>query len=238
MEPEETLFLRGRLRVYQYERGFRFGIDSVLLANFIELRFRDRALEIGAGCGLISFIAKVRFPYAKIYLLEKDPLYTKALKRGILANEFYQELFPIQGEALKLPFKGNYFDVVYLNPPYFKTASGRKSPYKLKELAKREEVFCLESALQEASHVLKNGGRFYIIFTAHRLAELIQLLLKAKLEPKVLRMVHSYPGGEAKRILIKAIKGAKSEIRILPPLYIYQKKGGNYSPEVKNFLEP
>ncbi|MCS7150473.1 MAG: methyltransferase [Caldimicrobium sp.] len=237
MLPLETPFLRGKIKVFQYEKGYRFGIDSVILANFIELKPKEKSLEIGAGCGLISFIGALRFPQAKIYLLEKDPLYLRALTMGISANRLERALFPLKGDAHELPFRGNSLDVVFLNPPYFKRESGRQSPNDLKESARRESNFDLKRCLREIASVLKKGGRLYIIFTAFRTTELIDLLIEAKLEPKVLRMVHSYPEAEAKMILIKALKGAKSGVRILPPLFIYQSKGGDYTPELKEWLE-
>jgi tRNA1Val (adenine37-N6)-methyltransferase len=38
MTIKETPFLQGKLLVFQPDKGYRFGIDSVLLANFVELR--------------------------------------------------------------------------------------------------------------------------------------------------------------------------------------------------------
>ncbi len=67
---EETPFLRGRLTIFQPKKGFRFGIDSVILANFLSLKPGERIAELCAGCGVISFLALLKFPKIKIYLLE------------------------------------------------------------------------------------------------------------------------------------------------------------------------
>ena len=48
--------LGGRIKVVQPRRGYRFSIDSVLLARFVRVGARDRVLELGAGCGVISLI--------------------------------------------------------------------------------------------------------------------------------------------------------------------------------------
>lgn len=233
---EETPFLKGRLKIFQPKRGFRFGIDSVLLANFITLKPGERIAELCAGTGVISFIALLRYPRAKIYLLEIEDLYLKALTLGIAKNSFEKRALVIKGDALKPPFRPGFFDVIFSNPPYFKRESGRKSPLEMENIARREEKFDLKAFLKAVSFLLKNSGRFYLIFTAFRFAELIYSLKEVKLEPKVIRLVHSYPKDEARLVLVKAIKGAREETRLLPPLFIYKDKGKNYSEEVAKYL--
>lgn len=235
---EETLFLGGTLRVFQPKRGFRFSIDSVLLAHFVELKKEEKALEIGAGTGVIGFILLKRYPNNKLFFLEIEPLYIEALSRGVKANLLEERAYILKGNALFPPFKREVFDVILANPPYFKKESGRKSREAIENLARREEVFKLESFLKACANLLKNKGRLYLIFTAFRLGELIYTLKTFQLEPKRLRLIHPYPGEEANLLLLKAMKGAKEGIRILPPLYIYQGKGKDYTTEVKNYLQP
>lgn len=235
---EETPFLKGTLKVFQPRKGYRFSLDSVLLANFIELKKKEKVLEIGAGTGIISFILLKKYLLNMIYLLEIEPIFLKALRLGVKANFLENRALLIKGDALRTPFRREYFDVIYSNPPYFKKESGRESPFYLENLARREENFSLPLFLKNCASLLKNKGRFYLIFTASRLAELITTLKSVQLEPKVVRLVHPYPGKEANLVLIKALKGAREEIRVLPPLYIYLGKGKSYTEEVKNFLEP
>lgn len=235
-ELEEVPFFRGKLVVYQPKKGFRFGIDSLLLADFLELKRGERVLEIGAGTGIISFTLLLRFPHSKIYLLEIDPLCVSAISCGISANSFEERAFLIRGDALKAPFKSGVWDVIFANPPYFKEGTGRASPKELRNLARRERTLNLDSLLETCSKLLKNGGRLYLIFTALRFAELIYKLKTFQLEPKVIRLVHSYPEERAKLVLIKAIKGAKEEVLVERPLYIYETKGGDYSEEVRKIL--
>ncbi len=142
----------------------------------------------------------------------------------------------IKGNVLNPPLRRGLFEVIFSNPPYFKKESGRESPFERENLARREKIFDLKVFLKAVSSLLKNGGRFYLVFTAFRTAELIYSLKEVKLEPKVMRFVHSYPGDPARLVLIKAIKSAREETRILPPLYIYRGKGEDYSEEVKGYL--
>lgn len=235
---EETLFLSGTLRIFQPRKGFRFGIDSVLLGHFVELKRDEKALEIGAGTGIIGFILLKRYPQNKLYFLEIEGIFLSALRKGVKANFLEERAYILRGNALSPPFKREVFDVILANPPYFKKESGRKSSEPLENRARREEVFKLDLFLRVCADLLKNKGRLYLIFTASRLGELIFSLKSVNLEPKVLRLVHPYPGEEANLLLVKAIKRSKEGMRILPPLFIYQGKGKDYSPEVKKYLQP
>ena len=236
MQLIPTPFLEGSIIVYQPKRGFRFGIDSILLAHFLNLKPQDLVLEVGAGSGIISLIALKRFPKAKIFALELESIFIECLKRNILENKLQEKLFIIKGDIKTSLFKSGIFDVIFSNPPYFKSKSGRKSPYEIENIARRDVKFELDEFLKKVSSLLKNKGKFYLVFTALRLAELIYLLKKNKLEPKLLRLVYSYPGSEAKLVLLLAVKNAKEEIRIFSPLYIYDSPKGNYTEEVKNML--
>lgn len=232
-----TPFLEGSLTVYQPEKGFRFSIDSVLLAHFLTLKPKELILEVGAGSGIISLIALKRFPKCKIFALELENLFVECLKKNVSENKLENKLFTIKGDIKNPPFKRECFDVIFSNPPYFKSEAGRKSPYEIENIARRDENFDLNEFLKNVSSLLKNRGRFYLIFTALRLAELIYLLKKNRLEPKLLRLVYSYPGSEARLVLLSAVKSAGEELRTLPPLYIYDSPKGNYTEEVKNFLK-
>ena len=236
MQLIPTPFLEGSIIVYQPKKGFRFGIDSILLAHFLNLKPQDLVLEVGAGSGIISLIALKRFPKAKIFALELESIFIECLKRNILENKLQEKLFIIKGDIKTPLFKSGIFDVIFSNPPYFKSKSGRKSPYEIENIARRDIEFELDEFLKKVSSLLKIKGKFYLVFTALRLAELIYLLKKNKLEPKLLRLVYSYPGSEAKLVLLLAVKNAKEEIRIFSPLYIYDSPKGNYTEEVKNML--
>ncbi len=237
MTIKETPFLQGKLTVFQLNEGYRFGIDSVLLANFVELRKGEMALEVGACQGIVSFILALRYPYAKVFALEKETLYVECLRRGIEANALQDRIFPILGDFKQTCFKPNSLDVILANPPYFEMGRGRRSPNALKESARRDDALSLKELLKGAKALLKTKGRLYLIFTAFRSAELINLLYQHSLTPKTMRFVHSYPGDRARLILICAQKSAGEEVVVLPPLFIYKERKGDYTEEVKAWLK-
>ncbi len=232
-----TEFFRGKLKVYQPQRGYRFGIDSVLLGFFVNLKYGEKVLELCSGSGIVSLILLKRFPKARIFATEIDEVMMECLKRNVVENHFEKRLFPLKTEFEEVPFKKGVFDVIFANPPYFKPGCGRRSPDYREDIARRGKKFELNNFLRLCAELLKNRGSLYLVFTAFRLAELFFLLKKYHLEPKVLRLVYSYPGDQARMMLVKAVKSAGEEIRILPPLFIYKGKKQDYTEEVLNMLQ-
>jgi tRNA1Val (adenine37-N6)-methyltransferase len=80
--------------------------------------------------------------------------------------------------------------------------------------------------------MLKSGGRFYVVYLAERLAELLAGMASFNLEPKRLRFVHSREGQPARLILLESRKNGRPGIKVEPPLVVYQGAGRAYSDEV------
>ena len=51
----ENSFLDGKLNILQPKKGFRAGLDSVLLAASVNAESGEKVLEIGAGVGTVLF---------------------------------------------------------------------------------------------------------------------------------------------------------------------------------------
>ncbi len=80
---EETLdeILDGHLRVFQKKKGYRFSLDSILLAHFVSLKPRTCAIDLGCGSGIILLILAKRFPCVNYTGLEiQENLATLAQK--------------------------------------------------------------------------------------------------------------------------------------------------------------
>ena len=55
----DSLF-EGQLSLYQCTPGYRFSIDSVLLAHFAKVSAGEKVLDLGTGCGVIGLIMLYR----------------------------------------------------------------------------------------------------------------------------------------------------------------------------------
>ncbi len=226
------------LVVYQPQKGYRFSIDAFLLADFVRLKPRERALELGAGCGIVSLFLAKRFPETLFVALEIQERLLRCLALNIYQNRLQKRVLAVRGDLRTPPFRAGTFDVVFTNPPFYPVGRGRLSPLEEERLARHEILATLPEITKTASLLLKNRGRFVIIYPASRLVELFAHLEKVRLQPKVLQVIYSYPGDEGRLVRVEAVKGAGKELKIRPPFFIYQHPGGPYTPEAEGLFAP
>ena len=58
-----------------------------------------------------------------------------------------------------------------------------------------------------------------------RLAEIMSLMMKYKLEPKRMRLVYPFVDKESNMVLIEGLAGGNSRITVEKPLIVYEKPG-------------
>ena len=224
------------LKIIQNEKGFCFGIDSVLLADYAKNIKKDAiAVDIGTGTGIISLLLCKKTNLKKIYGIEIQKEVADMAKRSVSLNELQNkiEILNINVKNVCNILEKNIFDVVITNPPYKKNNTGLKSIDK-RQLISRHEVECtLDDIVQNAGKLLKSLGEFYMIHRAERIVDIMCTLRKYKLEPKNIRFVHSKINEPPTLILIKSKKNAKEFLKIDKPLIIY-KENGEYTDEILN----
>ena len=232
-ETLESLF-GGRLQILQKKKGYRYTIDSVLLAHFVEPKKGERILELGAGSGVISLLLAFRNPGVRVTGLELQADLADMAGRSISMNCLEGRVNIIQGDVRNTAelLESRSQDVVVFNPPYRKMGSGKLNPGREKALARHEIAGSIADFLRAASYALEPGGRVCLIYPCTRMVEAIHRMRVEKMEPKRLRMVHSRPGSMGDFILVEGMKGGGEELAVLPPLFIY-KEGEGYSEELE-----
>ena len=123
------------------------------------------------------------------------------------------------------------FDVIVANPPYTSAGTGRKSPFPERHIARQSQTAPISTWLGLTA-LLKNKGRYFLIFPASRAAELMPLLRMHDLEPKRIRFVHPFLHKPASLVLVEAMRSAGIGLDVLPPLIVHEQNGG-YTEEVK-----
>jgi tRNA1Val (adenine37-N6)-methyltransferase len=220
------------LRIIQSVRGFRHSMDALLLAHFAAPRPADRVLDLGCGNGAIGLLLAHRHPQIRVVGLEIQPALASRALRGAELNRLQDRVEIVDGdlrrvEALLPPAA---FDLVLCNPPYREIGRGRLSPDPETRQAKHEVSATLPEIIAAIRYALAPKGRACLIYHASRLADLLTRLRVERLEPKLLRPVHSFPGADAELILVEARREGRPGLRMLAPLFVYQTRGGTLSP--------
>jgi len=219
------------IKVYQHRRGYRFSMDAVLLSAFVDLKRAGRIADLGAGSGVVGLLLARRYPEARVVLVElQEGLYRLALK-NINVNGLDGRVEARKADIRGLPVGLAGFDLVVSNPPFRKPGTGKLSPGDERAAARHELELTLPELARAASRMLKQRGRFCVIYHPERLVELIDEMRAAGLEPKRLRLVHGGAGSAAKMALLEAVKGGRGGLKIEAPLFVYR-EDGSYSDEV------
>jgi tRNA1Val (adenine37-N6)-methyltransferase len=169
--------------------------------------------------------------------LEIQPEMAERAARSAALNDLTGRVAIVQGDvrAARRLFPAGRFDVAVANPPYRRLASGRINPNGEKRVARHEIKAKLRDFLRAGAYLLRRGGRISVVYPAARMADLIHALREERLEPKRVRVVHSFAGGDASLILAEGVKGGGSEMKILPPLVVYSKER-EYTAEMSAIL--
>ncbi len=231
----DSISLRGAgiVSITQQKKGFRFTLDSLLLADFCCIKPRDRVLEPGAGTGVISLLLARKFPKARFLADEVEPGAYELLLRNIEDNGLTTNIVPINADLRNLSstISPRSFNVIVANPPYTKAGAGRTSPFPDRHLARQGQTATIDTWL-DLKDQLKDKGRYFLVFPASRAAELLALLRTRDLEPKRLRFVHPHVHKPASLVLVEAMRSAGVGLDVLPPLIVHEQDGG-YTEEVR-----
>lgn len=227
----------GRIQIRQPKNGYRFSIDSVLLAAHVDIGSEDRVLDLGTGCGVIPLILAHRYPQNRFYGIEIQEPLLKAAQDNVVSNRMQDtvDIFQMDIKAVNRKSIREPIHVVVTNPPYRSIGSGRINPDSQRAVARHEIKVKLADIIQAADRMLELTGRLIMVYPSQRLGELLTMMQTSRMEPKYLRMIHSRRTSEANRVLVLGIKGARPGLKIAPPLFVYD-ADGNYTREVQTML--
>ena len=213
-------------------------MDSILLGRFVRVRKRDRVLELGAGCGVISVMIAALWLPREVVAVEIQPDLAAIAERNAALNQL-DSIRVISADLRARRIEGlapASFDVVVANPPYRALGSGRRSPNPGRRVAREERAATLADFVAAAKRFAANGAKVAFVFDASRSAELLRCLAADSLEPKRIRFVHPRADAPAATILVEARKDGGIEAAIEPPLMLYDRPGV-YSDEARALMQ-
>ena len=231
-------FLDGRLSVFQPKKGFRAGIDSVLLAAAVHPGAVS-ILEMGAGAGVAACCLLADLARATLTLAERDPHMISLAKRNIQHNGFCDRAIPVQldvtarGSVRKAAgIKRDFYDSVIANPPFFQTGSSVPAPLPMRAGARQMPAADLEKWIRTAAASARPGGEAIFVHTARALPGLLAGF-EGRFGNLAILPIVSRPGEPANRILIRGIKGSKAPPSLLSPLVLHPRTGNRFLPGAK-----
>ncbi len=230
--------LWGQLKILQKKRGYRFSIDSLLLTHFVQLKGDDSVIDLGTGSGVILLVLSHRFHCGKMVGVEIQDELADMARRSVKMNNLESRIEIVSGDIGEVEslFVPQSFSAVVFNPPYRRLNSGRINPDPEKAVARHEIKGTIRDFLLSAKYLVKEAGSVYLIYPAVRMVELLFRMRTCGIEPKRLRMVYSSCFSEGEFLLVEGKKGGGEELKVLPPLFIYQENDG-YTEEMETIFK-
>ncbi|MGD9901555.1 MAG: tRNA1(Val) (adenine(37)-N6)-methyltransferase [Spirochaetales bacterium] len=222
------------LKIIQDKTKYCFTSDAVLLSNFAKANSSDTVVDLCTGSGIIATLMYAKNNPKKVYGIELQKyLFDLAVKSAKL-NGLDDKITFINSQiqdATKY-IKAGSVSVVTVNPPYEKVDGHYLSGDEQIDICKYEKSLNLTDVIKVSSDLLKFGGKLFMVHKSSRLTEIITLLKKYNLEPKILRFIQPKAQLNSNVVLIKAIKGGKAGLQVEPTL-ILTDENGEYSKELK-----
>ena len=212
-----------RIKIKELRDGHRFGSDAFLLSAFAKST-NGAAVELGSGSGVCSLLLADRNKASHIFAVEIEPTLAALGKENFKENGFEDKISSLNTD-IRLLNKYSFdrpITTVISNPPYFKAGAGRNSPNAVRNASRREINGTIVDFCSAAARITGENGRFYCVFTAERLVDLISALRTAALEPTTLVFVQHDDKCRPSIVLVEAAKEKKAPLVISKPLVLFR----------------
>ena len=222
-ETLEDLQLSG-LKILQKKNGFRFGMDSVLLAHFAAIRPGDLVADFGTGSGILPLLLIGRGKGREFHGIEIQPEYSEMAERTMKMNRLEDRVHIHCMDAGKADrfFPACSFDAVICNPPYGNPGAALASPFADRATARNQSEDLLDSFFTAAFRILKGKGKISIVYPAPGMYRIMDRMAACHLEPKHFRLVYPQVSRPANLVLIEGVKDAKPTLQPMKPLIVYR----------------
>lgn len=225
--PTDDAFLGGRLQVLQPRRGFRSGIDAVLLAAACPARAGERVLDVGTGAGVAALCLARRVEGVAVTGIEIQPelcaLAGANAERNGLAHAVAVVEADVRAPSRALRAAGvarGRFDHVIANPPFYEQGRARPAGDPGKARASMLGPEDLERWVRFMVSMARPGGTATLVHRADALPRILALLERRAGAVTVLP-VHPRAGEPAGRVLVTGRTGSRAPFALLPGLVLH-----------------
>ncbi len=200
--------------IWQIQDGFKFSLDSILLAEYTKVANNLNILDMCTGNAPVPLIISTRTNSNIVgFEIQKD--IADLAQKSVLENKLEEQITIINDDIKNI---GNYyseesFDIITCNPPYFKENSSLVNKNDYKSLARHEIAINLDSIFSLGFKYLKNNGILYMVHRPERLDEIIILASKYKLNVKEIALIVTNKSMIPTLILVKCVKNSKNGLK-------------------------
>ena len=231
---ERCDFVNDNINLIQDTDGLTFGTDALLLASYITGRYKS-GCELGSGSGIISMLLLTRNKLSRCVALEVQSEYAELTAKNASLNNLSDKLSVVNSDLrdYKSPEE---FELVFTNPPYMKTNSGKKNITEKKNIARHEVCGDINDFCKHGRKLLKFGGFFAAVYRPDRLVDLISAMRNNDIEPKRMTFVHADTEAEPSMVLVEGKAGGKCGLTLTRPLIIYDDKSHKQYTHDMNYI--
>ncbi|RMC24505.1 MULTISPECIES: GIY-YIG nuclease family protein [unclassified Lactobacillus] len=228
------------LKIIQDKTSFSFSLDTLLLASMAKNSIKDnfKVADLCAGnCAATIYMAY--FNRAKYDAIEIQEDIVSQAERSVTLNQMENRI-KVYSENVKDAttfLRKDYYDVIVVNPPYFKVVKDHKiNPDAKKAIARHELLINLEEIINVSSMLLKMKGKMFMVHRPERLNEIAYCCLKHDLSIKLIQPYVSHRGENSNLIIIEAVKHTSSDGLVLKDPIEVHNQSGDYQPVIQRII--
>ncbi len=213
-----------QITIKQRRGGLTFGTDAYLLYAYMRPQKNARAVELGAGTGIISLLAAAKGKLGIVYDVEIQKTFADIIAENAGLNNLTDKVIPVCSDLRMLTADdvGGLCDCVFTNPPYMRKEGGFHNINDEKNIARREICGTITDFCAAAKRVLKFGGTFYAVYRPDRLADLIGAMRESAIEPKRLTLVIADYRSQPSLVLCEGRYGGAPGLFVTKPLVMHK----------------
>ena len=222
------------LKILQKTAGFRFGMDAVLLSDFVRAEAQATVADFGTGTGILPLLVWGRGKGQRFEAFEIQREMADMARRSVALNGLSARIRVHEASVEEAPslLSSGSVDVIVCNPPYGMPGATLHNPGLSKDLARHQDPRGLKPWFTAAYRLLRGRGRMALIYPAPMMLSLMNDLSRAALIPKRFRLIYPRVDKPANLVLVEAVKDARPTLQPEPPLIVYE-QDGTMTPELR-----
>lgn len=204
------------LKLIQDTDMFCFGIDAVMLANFVHCKEGAKVVDLCTGNGIIPVLLSAKVPASLIIGVEIQKNVAALASENVDFNSLTEKLEIINDDLKNMPevLGKSKFDVITCNPPYRNAGCGVVNEADTKAIARHEILCSLDDIIYTAAMLLKPLGKLFMIHRPDRLCDILCSMREHKIEPKVVKFVQPNINTKPTHVLIEGVYGGKRHMTV------------------------